>query len=117
MTREERLSTLVIEIQMNEAAAYLQRGRRFERLELEELNERWLAAYAGWANGDPEAERVTFDLDAELWLRGCPPPTERAKHVFARLEERFDTLPPARKRSLDDQLKRELDALDKRSRH
>ena len=117
MNREQRLCTLVLEIQMNEAKEYLQRGRRFERLPPEELSDQWLAAYNGWANGDPEAERETFDFDAELWLRGLKPPTERAKDAFARLDERFDALTPAIKQSMDDQLERELDDLHKSSRH
>jgi hypothetical protein len=43
MNREQRLCTLVVEIQMNEAKEYLQRGRRFERLPPEELSDRWLS--------------------------------------------------------------------------
>ena len=57
------------------------------------------------------------DFDAELWLRGLEPPTERAKDAFARLGERLTLLRRQISNRLADQLERELDDLDKRSRH
>ena len=53
---------------------YLARGRRFAKLDVEQLNEDWINAVRGWlAHKDRTNERMMDDLAAELRLRGVEP--------------------------------------------
>ena len=70
---------------MDEAEAYLKRGRTYAGLTANELNERWTAAYRLWFRArSSENQIVVDDLGAELALRRLLPPY---KTVAAELAE------------------------------
>jgi hypothetical protein len=66
---------------MEETRSYLARGRRFEGLSVEDLNQGWAAAFTSvCANGDQSRAIDLEDFGAELGLRNL----ERPDHLVHR---------------------------------
>lgn len=64
---------------MEEAASYVQRGRRFADVPIEEINAQWVSvvrAFFADTGGDPTE---MSDLGAEIRLRGLLPPEDLVK--------------------------------------
>ena len=65
---------------MEEAAAYLRRGRRFATLPSDELRARWVAAFKELRTRGSEAcKQEISDLEAELRMRGIDPPFDAVR--------------------------------------
>jgi hypothetical protein len=60
---------------MKQMRGYLAGGRRFAKLDVEQLNTEWIIAVRSWlAHKHRTKERMIDDLAAELRLRGLEPP-------------------------------------------
>src|ERR1700748_410578 len=60
---------------LQETEAYLQRGRTFETMEIDELTRRWLDAFEqAFVLEDWSRAEEANDLEAEIRLRGAVPP-------------------------------------------
>jgi hypothetical protein len=71
---------------------YLDRGRRFAKLDGVQLSENWITAVRNWlARKDQTSELMMDDLTAELRLRGFDPPYDAVKPElasrFAKIDE------------------------------
>ena len=53
----------------NETRSYLERGRRFERLTMDDLNVLWRVAFEDVTRGDRKRLRDFYELGAEVKLR------------------------------------------------
>jgi hypothetical protein len=63
---------------------YLNRGRRFAKLDVRQLNENWIIAVRRWlAHKDRANERMMDDLAAELRLRKLEPLYSAVEHELA----------------------------------
>jgi hypothetical protein len=69
---------------MKQMQGYLDRGRRFAKLGVEQLNKDWIIAVRSWlAHKHRTKERMFDDLAAELRLRGLEPPYGTVKQELA----------------------------------
>jgi hypothetical protein len=76
---EEAMSSLVNTVHqnalMNETSDYVARGRRFAKLDIGDLNARWVTTFRGlFVDQDLHHRRDFDDADAELRLRQLEPP-------------------------------------------
>ena len=72
---------------MNETKAYFDRGRRFAKLGVAELNEKWVVVFkAHFADHKRKQGLEMDDLAAELRLRGLDPPFEAVKAEISKME-------------------------------
>jgi hypothetical protein len=61
--------------QMDETAAYLQRGRHLAHTSIDQLTDQWVAAFRALPVDPSEETRREFsDLEAEFRMRELPPP-------------------------------------------
>jgi hypothetical protein len=83
---KELTDTVLSAADMEETEDYLTRGRRFQRLSIEDLRQRWTAGFKGW-NRDRtrELQREFDDAAAELRLRGSEPPLDTVGDEIAAL--------------------------------
>jgi hypothetical protein len=78
---------------MNETKAYLDRGRRFARLDVTQLADRWIAVFkAYFAQHYRKQGNEMDDLAAELRLRGLDPPFEAVSAEISKLQESLKRL-------------------------
>jgi hypothetical protein len=84
-----RVQAYIENMQLEQTHAYLQRGRRFAGLTVEELDSSWAMAFKVWADARPSRsafDRTTLDdLGAEICLRGQRPPSHLVKAHLAAL--------------------------------
>ena len=65
---------------MEETANYLERGRRFSQVHVDQLNKKWIVAFRGlFVDHDTDFRRDIDDLAAELRLRDFEPPYASVK--------------------------------------
>jgi hypothetical protein len=78
---------------MDETRDYLARGRRFEKLSPDQLNDGWEGAFRRWLSrhGDP---RETDDYAAELRLRELELPYERVENELKIIHDENAKLGP-----------------------
>jgi hypothetical protein len=85
--------------QMDQLKSYLERGRRFEALDVEELGKRSLEAQeVAYADGDDSRMQEAQDLEAEFRARKLEPPLPPQEVVerMVRRIERLNEQPEAR---------------------
>jgi hypothetical protein len=83
---EELADTVLAAAAMEETEDYLVRGRRFERLTVETLRQRWIAAFKAWCRDrNLQLQREFDDAAAVLRLRGEEPPLETVQDEIAAL--------------------------------
>src|ERR1700674_2229070 len=71
---------------MNETKAYFDRGRRFEKLEVAQLNEKWVMVFKAYFADHYRQQGLDMDdLAAELRLRGLDPPLHAVKRELSKL--------------------------------
>lgn len=63
---------------LDDLKSYLERGRRYETLADEELEELWIKAVKDWSDGPFRPSISLNDCDAEYALRGSKPPYDLA---------------------------------------
>jgi hypothetical protein len=79
--------TFIENQEMEAMEAYQRRGRPLQKLDDQQLQQRWVASMEAWANA-PSARRVIDardrdDLEAEMRLRGTEPPASlRSRQSF-----------------------------------
>ena len=73
------LNAFIQSEEMNETANYLERGRLFERLSRQELEDAWARAFRTYQETRGQGQRELLDLSAEFHLRGIEPPYDRVK--------------------------------------
>jgi hypothetical protein len=89
---------------MEQMRSYLERGRQWQNLPLDELEQRWVAAGEGFIGNDDQSQARPFqDFDAEYKLRKQAPPHGRlvpaVDKAVARLERYTeDDFEPMRRR-------------------
>jgi hypothetical protein len=72
---------------MNETKAYFDRGRRFAKLDVAQVNEKWVVVFkAHFADHKRKQGLEMDDLAAELRLRGLDPPFEAVKAEISKME-------------------------------
>jgi hypothetical protein len=72
---------------MNETKAYFDRGRRFEKLDVAQLNEKWVVVFKVYFADHTRQQGLEMDdLAAELRLRGLDPPFEAVKAEISKLQ-------------------------------
>ncbi len=97
MTPEDQTEAFLQNDALEKAQAYARRGRRHERMPIDELRDLWVVAFKVWATdvGNPRLRNMVDDLESELVLRGVTPPHERVKDAA-------DTLRALARQLLDD---------------
>jgi hypothetical protein len=84
---------------MEQMQDYLARGRRFAKLDVEQLNKDWIIAVRSWlARKHRTKERMMDDLKAELRLRGLEPPYGAVEQELA--DRSVETNQAERKRTV-----------------
>jgi hypothetical protein len=81
MNLEDTLVAFMTSEGLDRTADYARRGRRFNGLDADDLNTRWIAAFRVWA-ANPRDRAESDDLEAELQLRGLKPPYDRVRKEF-----------------------------------
>jgi hypothetical protein len=72
---------------MEETEDYLVRGRRFQRLSIEDLGQHWTNAIKAWVRDrSKEWQREFDDTQAELGLRGAEPPWSNIRNEIEVIE-------------------------------
>jgi hypothetical protein len=80
---------------MNETKAYFDRGRRFAKLNVAQLNERWVVVFkAYFADHNRRQGLEMDDLAAELRLRGLDPPFEAVQAEICKLQGALKRIGP-----------------------
>ena len=80
---------------MNETKAYFDRGRRFEKLDVAQLNEKWVVAFKIYFAEHTQQQGLEMDdLAAELRLRGLDPPFEAVKAEISKLQGALKRIAP-----------------------
>jgi len=79
---------------MNEMKDYLDRGRRFERLTIPELNKTWIIAFRRFVAKDRTVIREMDDLAAELRLRNLELPLDSVRAEALQLRDEVKRLGP-----------------------
>ena len=80
---------------MNETKAYFDRGRRFEKLDVTQLNEKWVVVFKVYLADHTRQQGLEMDdLAAELRLRGLDPPFEAVKAEISRLQGALKRIGP-----------------------
>jgi hypothetical protein len=80
---------------MNETKAYFDRGRRFAKLDVTQVNEKWVVVFkAYFADHNREQGLEMDDLAAELRLRGLDPPFEGVQAEISKLEGALKRIGP-----------------------
>jgi hypothetical protein len=73
---------------MEHTRSYLDRGRSFQNLAEDKLNEEWAAAFiALCADGDQTRARLAHDLNAEIGLRKLKEPMHLVSHAMDRIRQ------------------------------
>jgi hypothetical protein len=104
---------------MEDAADYLTRGRRFQSLAEETLRERWIALLKQWvASRDDYLTKELRDLGTEIELRGNKLPVESVERELAAVRRAFededpDSEPSNRMRRRIAEFRRKLDEANK----
>jgi hypothetical protein len=103
-------------VAMEEARAYMERGRRFREMPIEELNQAWADAF-DLVCGLGERTRIEdlSDLGAELSLRGLEKPAHLVQDAMKRAQARVAGFPdnPAGLNALRDDIGRFLAEMKK----
>ncbi|HJQ57923.1 MAG TPA: hypothetical protein VJ890_13515 [Vineibacter sp.] len=73
--------------EMEETRSYLARGRRFEALDTERLNQDWVALFRALVAGDNSRLQDLDDVGAEIRLRGLAPPEHLVQAELATVAE------------------------------
>lgn len=75
-TTRDVVAFIMAKGEMDRIQAYVDRGRKFERLSDERLRELMVPAYKAWAANvsDPTTGELTNDIGAEFAMRGVTPP-------------------------------------------
>jgi hypothetical protein len=71
---------------MDETRDYLARGRRFETLSSDQLNDEWERAFRSWFSRRDDPREMN-DCDAELRLRNVEPPYERVERELKQMHK------------------------------
>ena len=80
---------------MNETKAYFDRGRRFEKLDVAQLNEKWVVVFKIYFAEHTQQQGLEMDdLAAELRLRGLDPPFEAVKAEISKLQGALKRIAP-----------------------
>jgi hypothetical protein len=80
---------------MNETKAYFDRGRRFEKLDVTQLNEKWVVVFKVYLADHTRQQGLEMDdLAAELRLRGLDPPFEAVKAEISKLQGALKRIGP-----------------------
>ena len=80
---------------MNETKAYFDRGRRFEKLDVAQLNEKWVVVFKVYLADHTRQQGLEMDdLAAELRLRGLDPPVEAVKAEISTLQGALKRIGP-----------------------
>ena len=104
----------VVHNEMEQTRAYLERGRRFEHMPVEALNEGWAAAFKRvLLPKDQRRPGDQHDFGAELRLRGLEIPYHLVQDAMNELQRRIRDNPEAARDSLLEDLGRFLDEMDK----
>ncbi|MFZ5780403.1 MAG: hypothetical protein ACOY4R_09425 [Pseudomonadota bacterium] len=86
---------LIAESRMEDAAAYLERGRPYKDLSKEQLEQAWAAAFELYMGlNQQEQQHLYRDLAAEFQLRDIEPPTHLVKETLKKLEQRVANMSP-----------------------
>jgi hypothetical protein len=102
--------------QMDQLKSYLERGRRFEAVDVEELGRRSLDALeAAYANGDDGRMQEAQDLEAEFRLRKLEPPLP-PQDVVERMVRRIERLKdePKDQENIRKAIREFLDSVDRK---
>jgi hypothetical protein len=90
---------------MEYTRSYLARGRRFEGLAEDKLNEGWASAFfALCADGDRTRSIETRDFTAELNLRKLKVPVHLVEHLKGRLRERSKLVAEMNRERIENQI-------------
>lgn len=90
--------------QMKETQEYLSRGRRFQSMDLDTLNNAWAALFRAFADGDRRRTSEMDDMGAEMRLRGCGYPGELVKDALDDIARRLGSEDVAKLEGLRDEL-------------
>ena len=75
---------------MEKTRAYLEGGRKFESLTLDQLGDKWTTAFKAWcSSGYTMDPKESDDAAAEFGLRKIEPPYERVAIEFAEMQEKI----------------------------
>src|SRR6478609_1749091 len=103
----------VVHNEMEQTRAYLERGRRFEHMPVEALNEGWAAAFKlVLLPKDQRRPSDQHDFGAELRLRGLEIPYHLVQDAMNELRQRIRDNREAARDSLLEDLGRFLDEMD-----
>ena len=122
MTPEDQAEAFLQNDALEKAQAYARRGRRHERVALDELRDLWVVAFKVWTTdvGNPLLRSMVEDLEAELVLRGVTPPHERVKEAAETLRalarQLLDELSPDEYRRVATDLQRDVAAFARATR-
>jgi hypothetical protein len=79
---------------LEQVESYVKRGRKFDALEIGDLEDRWVAAFKDWAacrsRREPGDPAEMDDAMAEIVLRGGQPPLARVRAEFNALRAAQD---------------------------
>jgi hypothetical protein len=98
---------------MDKSATYLEGGRKFGALSLEQLNEQWVRAIRKWARADYGPSRELNDLAAELRLRNSEEPWDRVSEVRDEMVTAAKRSGQKNNREVRAKMKEFLEAMDK----
>ena len=85
---------IIADSEMQEAQSYLSRGREFASLSVEDLSQRWAAAFTAVALGDDVKLDEWADLAAEFRLRSLPLPEDLVQGSMEALRKRISESTP-----------------------
>ncbi len=94
MDPDQIVKSLVAEDEMEDMKAYLERGRAFSQLAVDDLNSAWAAAFTAVAAGDDDMLLRLAELGAELRLRNLPLPEHRVQEALEAMRKRIAETKP-----------------------
>jgi hypothetical protein len=99
---------------MEETKSYLERGRRFEGLSVEDLNRGWAAAFtAVCADGDRRRATDLDDFGAELGLRKLEKPDHLVRDAMKIVQQRIRDARPEMFEAVKEAIGKFMDEMDK----
>lgn len=122
MTPEDQAEAFLQNDALEKAQAYARRGRRNERVAIDELCDLWVVAFKVWASdvGNPLLRSMVEDLESELVLRGVTPPHERVREAADKLRmlarQLLDDLSPDEYRRVATDIERDVRAFSQSAR-
>jgi hypothetical protein len=122
MSDKETMIALLESQALDRVADYINRGRAFQSLSIDEVNARWIASFRAWlANfGKSFDHTERGDLESELRIRQTEPPFQLVKHELDALLANSEALDekisknPARLLEMEHSLQEQLDEFEQK---